>query len=206
MTNKMLVTQGLNELKLLDSRINRAISGAKFVAAAKDSENKVGNMTKDEFNTRAKADLQSITDLIGRRKAIKAAIVASNAVTEVEVAGFKMTVADAIERKTSIEYEKTLLNVMKKQYQLVESQVNKANMVMEDNINALVTTAYGGDKAKKDDYELIAKPYREANACSMVDPIKLADEIKELENYIEGFLSEVDSALQISNCVTMIEF
>ena len=31
---KMLVTQALNELKLLDGRINRAISNGEYVAAA----------------------------------------------------------------------------------------------------------------------------------------------------------------------------
>lgn len=203
---KLLVTQGLNELKLLDARINRAISGAKFVAVAKDSINKVGNMSKEEFAIRAKADLQSISDLISRRKAIKAAIVASNAVTKVEVAGITMTVADAIERKSGIEYEVSLLKAMKTQYVTAEGQMNRANIEMEDNINALVTAAYGRDKSTKDDYETIAKPYRDANASVMVDPVKLADEIKELENYTERFLSEVDAALQISNCITMIEF
>ena len=35
---KMLVTQALNEIKLLDGRISRAINTGNFVAAAKLSE------------------------------------------------------------------------------------------------------------------------------------------------------------------------
>ena len=42
-------------------------------------------------------------DLIKRRDAITKAIVASNAVTEVTINGETMTVASAIELKTSIE-------------------------------------------------------------------------------------------------------
>ena len=38
---KMLVTQALNETKLLDGRISRAIDTGNFVAAAKLSESKV---------------------------------------------------------------------------------------------------------------------------------------------------------------------
>ena len=93
---KMLVTQALNELKLLDSRINREIRTASFVSAAKKSEKKVTpNVTKEEFNTNAKSEMQSIEDLIDRRARIKKATVASNAVTTLEVNGETMT-RDAI--------------------------------------------------------------------------------------------------------------
>ena len=55
----MLVTQALNELKLLDDRINKAINDAVLVIAAKRSEKKVNpNLTKEEFEIRAKAGYQ----------------------------------------------------------------------------------------------------------------------------------------------------
>lgn len=80
---KMLVTQALNELKLLDDRINKAINDAVLVIAAKRSEKKVNpNLTKEDFEIRAKAGYQSVLDLIERRKKIKAAVVTSNAVTK----------------------------------------------------------------------------------------------------------------------------
>ena len=107
---KMLVTKGLNELKLLDSRIHRKIEEGEFVGAAKVSVPNInGKMTKEAFKANAKADYQSIVDLIKRRNAIKAAIIQSNAITVVEVAGKRMTVAEAIDKKSAIEYEKTLL-------------------------------------------------------------------------------------------------
>ena len=100
---KMLVTQALNELKLLDSRIEDATNNAIFVIAAKKNEKKVNpNLTKEDFEIRSKAFYQSIMDLIERRKKIKAAIVASNAVTKVTVHDEEMTVAEAIERKSTI--------------------------------------------------------------------------------------------------------
>jgi len=49
-------------------------------------------------------------------------------------------------------------------------------------------------------------PIREANEYSLVDPLDIEKRIKELSDKIEGFKSEVDSVLQISNCVTWIEF
>ena len=207
---KMLVTQALNELKTLDSRIMRAINSATFVTSAKICENNVtSNMSKEDFNKNTKADLQSIDDLINRRKNIKAAIVLSNAVTMVTVANVEMTRAAAIERKTSIEYERSLLRQMKNQYLTAQQKVNTKNTEMEAAIERLVATAFGKDSKtniKSDDYSAIADPYKEKNEWGLVDPIDILSQITKREEEIDAFINEVDSALQISNCTTYIEF
>ena len=41
---------------------------------------------------------------------------------------------------------------------------------------------------------------------SLVDPLKIEEVIEKLDNEISGFKSNVDSVLQISNCITSIEF
>lgn len=207
---KMLVTQALNELKTLDSRIMRTINGATFVTSAKICEKNVtSNVSKEDFDTRAKADLQSINDLIERRKTIKAAIVASNAVTMVDVAGVSMTRAEAIERKTSIEYEKALLQQMKTQYNNSFATVNRKNLEMEAAIERLVNTAFGKDSKttiKPDDYSSIADPYKKSNEYGLVDPIGIFDEITKRDEELDAFLSTVDGVLQISNCTSYVEF
>lgn len=207
---KMLVTQALNELKTLDSRIMRAINSATFVTSAKICEKNVtSNMSKEDFNKNTKADLQSIDDLINRRKNIKAAIVLSNAVTMVTVANVEMTRAAAIERKTSIEYERSLLRQMKNQYLTAQQKVNAKNTEMEAAIERLVATAFGKDSKtniKSDDYSAIADPYKEKNEWGLVDPIDILGQITKREEEIDAFINEVDSALQISNCTTYIEF
>ena len=207
---KMLVTQALNELKTLDARIMRAINNATFVTSAKICEKNVtSNMSKEDFNANVKADLQSIDDLISRRKNIKAAIVASNAVTVVTVAGVEMTVAAAIERKTNIEYEKSLLKQMKNQYMYAKQKVDMKNNEMEAAIERLVATAFGKDSKtniKSDDYSAIADPYKEKNEWALVDPIDVLNQITKREEEIDEFLSSVDSQLQISNCTVYIEF
>ena len=207
---KMLVTQALNELKTLDSRIMRAINSATFVTSAKICEKNVtSNMSKEDFNKNAKADLQSIDDLINRRKNIKAAIVASNAVTMVTVAGVEMTVVAAIERKTSIEYERSLLRQMKNQYLTSQQKVDAKNTEMEAAIERLIATAFGKDSKtniKSDDYSAIADPYKEKNEWALVDPIDVLNQITKREEEIDEFISSVDSQLQISNCTNYIEF
>ena len=207
---KMLVTVALNELKLLDSRIAKEITRGSFISSAKKSNPKVSPaMSKEEFIEEAKSKFNSVKDLIERRAKIKAAIVDSNAKTEVEIDGVKMTRADAIERKSSINYEKLMLNELKDQLNIHTAKVNSSNYEVDNKIDSLVQAAYGKEgknNIKQEDYDAIAKPYREANEWDIVDPLNLKDVIEEMEKRIDGFESNVDSALQISNCTTYIEF
>lgn len=190
--------------------INRAISNATFVVAAKTSEKKVNpSTTKEEFVESAKSSMKSIEDLIGRREKIKSAIVQSNAETVVEICGEKMTVAKAIDLKQFLSYKKDLLNSMKAQYDRATSNMNSNNATVEAKIDSLVATAFGKESKtniKPEDYAAIADPYRNANEWSLVDPLNIEERIRKDEEYIEQFYSTVDGILQISNCVTFIEF
>lgn len=205
---KMLVTKALNELKLLDARIYNEIRSADFISAAKTVEKKVNpHCTKEEFELKAKSSFQSITDLIARRGKIKAAVVDSNAKTKLTINGEEMSVAEAIELKTSIDYEVSLLNTLKSQRNSAQNAAVKNNLALEDRIDKYIESMLGKEaKGKKDDYSEMIEPIRAANEFSLVDPINVDKKIEELENRISGFKSEVDSALQISNCVTWIEF
>ena len=207
-TRKITITEALRELKTLDSRIMKAVSEYQFIGAKKKSYDKVGHFDKENFVTNAKAGYQSVKDLIANRDAIKGKIVHSNAVTNVEVGGKTYTVAQAIERKSSIEYEKTLLIAMKQQYKKVTDQVSKENNKVDNQINNMLLTYLGKDSDKKlneNDLELITTPYREKNEWELVDPLNLYDEIQELEKSIVSFEADVDTCLSISNSVTFIE-
>lgn len=202
------ITEALNELKLYDARIRKAISNIKLVGAAKKSSDKVGIVSKDTFNERAKADYQSVTDLMANRNALKSAIVRANAVTDVTIAGKTMTRAEAIERKNSIEYEESLLLEMKRQYATTMDSVNKDNKKVDSKVDELITTLVGRDsdkKLSKEDQEAVEKPYREKNEFEFIDPIGIYDEMLALESDIDGFKSEVDTVLVLSNATSFIE-
>lgn len=202
------ITEALNELKLYDARIRKAISNIKLVGAAKKSSDKVGVVSKDTFNERAKADYQSVTDLMANRNALKSAIVKANAVTDVTISGKTMTRAEAIERKNSIEYEESLLLEMKRQYATIMDSVNKENKKVDSKVDELITTLVGRDsdkKLSKEDQEAVEKPYREKNEFEFIDPIGIYDEMLSLESDIDGFKSEVDTVLVLSNATNFIE-
>ena len=207
---KILVTQALNELKTLDSRIDRAIRNASFIVQAKTSDSKVNPaVTKEDFIKNAKASYDSVEDLIKRREVIKTAVIESNAKTMIEICGEKISVAKAIDMKDSIEYKKKLLTQMTLQRDIAKSDMAAYNITMENKIDQLVSTAFGKESKqniKPEDYESIAVPYRTANEHSLVDPLKLDEKIEALERYIEDFEANIDAKLQVSNCVTYIEF
>ncbi|MCI8749711.1 MAG: hypothetical protein HFH67_17965 [Lachnospiraceae bacterium] len=205
---KISITEALNELKLYDSKITKEITNATLCGATKKSSDKVGVVKKEDFEDRAKASYQSVTDLIANRNTLKSAVVKSNAVTEVTVDDKVMTVAEAIERKNSIEYDETLLNEMKRQYANATATVDKENKKVDAKVDDLLTTLVGKDsdkKLNKEDQEAVEKPYREKNEFEFIDPLGLYEKIQALEADIDGFKSNVDTVLVLSNATTFIE-
>ena len=206
--NTMTITRGLAELKLLDKRINHKISESNFITANKKSNKKInGIYTVDEFSQNAKAQYQSVLDLIERRKKIKTAIVNSNANTIVNIAGKEMTVADAIERKESIQYEQTLLNTMRKQYSTSLGKMQIENEKVNAKLDELLNTSFGKENKQKvsdDEISIISKPYLEQNEFVLINPLEIHKKIESLNEEIDNFISEVDYVLSESNSITRI--
>lgn len=202
---KLTITRGLVELKLLDKRINDRIHSINFVGVVqgkKDITTKL--LKKEELEKEAQSGLQSIKDLIERRKKIKSLIVASNAETKVTIGDKKYTIADAIERKNSIDYEKTLLRELKSQLEKTESEITKQNKKMEETLENLLGQQLMSDKKKTEDAEQFIKSYKELNEYKIFDPISIRKSIKEIEEEIDMFLAEVDFILSESNATTFI--
>ena len=207
-TRRISITEALKELKLYDQKITKALSSASFIGAKKKSDDKVGVFKTENFIKNAKSGYQSVTDLIRNRAKIKAAVVQSNAVTKVEIAGETYTVAEAIERKSSIQYEKYLLTGMKSAWKVATDKVSKENARVDAQVDKMLETFLGKDSDKKvseSDLSAISDPYREKNEWELIDPLDLFTKIGELEDEIDCFEADVDVRLSVSNSVTYIE-
>lgn len=204
----MSIHQALSELKLLDSRIERAISAGRYIGTKKLVESKVSQTrtTVKEFNERAKADLDSVRALIERRSAIKSKIVASNAVTKVTIGGIEYTVAEAIERKSSISYEDDLLRTLRYQFGKCVEEVESFNNRVEREVIAEVDRQ--NQREENWNVEQIKKYtdlQHEMRKWEVIDPLNLEQTINELTESIEQFNHEVDFVLSTSNATTFIE-
>lgn len=205
----MTVHKALCELKMLDKRINESIMSAEFCRANKHSNVKIDGGTIAEYEAAAVSKYQSTMDMIVRRDAIKRAVVASNAATEVTIGGNRYTVADAVElRRHGLSYRRTLLQAMTLQLKRVRSAIEQKNgEELTRAADKMVEVYYGRQtdvKAITEEMKATREKFIEDNTYELLDPIRIENRIRELDKEITAFETEVDSALSVSNAVTEI--
>lgn len=207
-TETMTIHKGLAELKVLEKRIHNTIDNAKLCQVNRHSNEKIEGVSIEEYKKRIQSSYDKMNDLINRRDAIKRAISHSNAVTEVEIAGSKYTIAVAIEmRNHGIEFKARLLSEMKKQYGQAMAKLETRNGAeLEKKVEDQIVALYG-QKENGTDPERIKATRKELMtqySYDFIDPLKLEEVMNKLEKEINDFISEVDSALSTSNALTTI--
>jgi hypothetical protein len=197
------ITRALVELKTLDSRITKAITSNTFILCK--TKNRNYQVLEDEFKKTTLSEYQSINDLVTRRAQIKNAIVKSNAKTEVEVAGLKMTVSEAIEYKQVIRYKQELLDILKRQRQGVTIESEAHRQKVQNKIDDNIKIICGKDtKADVQTIQSITDGIMKGDPVEVYDPLNLDKVIKELEVSVEEFSANVDYVLSESNALTTI--
>lgn len=211
MTNeKMTVHKALSELKTLDSRIEKGMNSVSFVFANKHGNGTVKGITVAAYTAEIKSAYQSVTDLMARRNAIKRAVTLSNAAQKVTIGGNEYTVAEAIEFKNhAIPLMKSLLNKLAKDYETARGMatINNGSNVLETRADDYVRSLYGNTDMKNASEEIkkVRADFIAAQTMEIVDPIGISQETKALEEKINGFVVDVDSALSVSNALTEID-
>ena len=210
--NKMSVTRALAELKRLDDRLNRMSTDQSIfvsVAVGQGDKQKVLGVSDTVQNvvSQIQSNRDRVNSMIEMRAKIKSAVVASNAATKVKLGAREMTVAEAIELKKSIEVKRNMLSTYRRQVIQANALVAKQNAALEAQIETNLATIYGNEKGKVDAsmFEAIAKPQREQKEASLIDPIKINDLIKSLEEEISLVETELDFTLSEINAKTEIE-
>ena len=206
---KMTVHKALAELKTLDDRINSEITGSVFVRANRHNNMKIFGKTIPDFMADTESSYQSVKALINRRNAMKRAVVLSNAVTKVEIGGVEYTVAEAIEMNNhGMENLVGLRNCLREQYSSVKRMVESENgdKLVQACENYIQATFGTKDQINNPDIEMAQKVYMTNNTYDIVTGLDIEEVIKELTDRIDAFKAEVDSALSVSNALTVIEF
>jgi hypothetical protein len=203
---QITITEGLCKLKTLNNRIQKETNSAIFITTSVGGKLDPQFKSADDFSVKAKAAVQSLKDLIEQRNKIKAAIVSSNATTDVVIAGKTYKVAEAIERKSSVQFEKALLSTMIQQFNLAQRKVEQTNRQAQERLDKLLEQTFGKDaKVDPDNIKTMSDGFMSKNEAKFVDPLNIMEHIENLNNDIEEFLSNVDVALSVSNSTTFIE-
>jgi len=117
-----------------------------------------------------------------------------------------MTVAEAIERKSSIELDKSLNRRMREQYfgnkQGVESHNQKATDTANQQVEKMLGTDTEGDKSAQ--AKTLFDVSYDANKAELLAPPDIEAQIEKDQDAIDKFESEVDFILSESNTKTMI--
>ena len=218
MSEKLLITQALDERDLLVKKINDKIKKAPFLDMIRNNEDTVAGarIGKEEFEKQAKAALQQINDLIARFQKIDAAIVASNATTKIQTSYGEFTVAGAISlrgrlRGTGVyrddaEFEGTLLQKMERELHNKVQIVDEKNRKMQSTAEQMRLTILGKDSKAKEDAPLeVVESYVCKNTTVLVDPLGVEKMIEEMKEKRDTLLRELDTQIKVSNATTYIE-
>lgn len=205
-TETMNVHKALAELKILEDRIDLAITSATFCVANKTSNTKIAGVSVEDYKSIIKGYWDKVNDLIARRTAIKRAVQLSNAVEKVTINGQEMTRVEAIEMKNhGLEAKRDLLRRLRNQYTNALVKIDSENRELEKRADNYITNFLGSkENAKGEEAEAARKTFVDNNQFILVDPLKIKDKIEALEVEISAFESEVDSALSVSNALTVI--
>lgn len=208
----MTIHKALSELKVIDSRISKAVRDCKFATVNKHSNEKINGMLIDDYRREQENLFKSACDLINRRNAIKRAVVQSNAVAKVTINGVEYTVAEAIDMKNhGMDGRRELLRQMIVHLAAAETSIERYNGdELQNRADAYIKNLYGNQtdlskltgEMRSDREKFIAQQTSEIVTPMGMD---LRKTIKEFEDEINSFMVEVDAALSVSNATTTIE-
>lgn len=197
------VADALNRLKVIKARIAAGIA-APVIAVR--SANRIPQFNSlAHFETSARAAMQSTTALLRNYTTLKSALVESNAQTRVMIGGVEMTVAAAIERKTSIAQEQALLSNLTTQLMSAKRTADSQNAQVLQQAEKQAISYFDGkpDKQAKEYADFISS-YVARNQSDILDPLGLEGIVALMSKGIEDFLANVDLALTTSNVRTEI--
>lgn len=218
MSEKMLVTQALDERDLLVKKISDKISKASFVDTIKPNEEKVfeKKIDKTEYAREAEAAYQQINDLIERFQKIDAAIVESNAKTEIKTSYSNFTVAGAISLRSRFrgmdaydgdaDFEGKLQRKLQSEYNERVRFCDNKNSQLQLTAENMRLSILGRDAKIKDEKPLsVVEAYVKENTTELVDPLDVKKKLEALEEKRNVLLTELDTQIKVSNATTFVE-
>lgn len=218
MSEKMLVTQALDERDLLVKKIADKIAKASFVDTMKPNEEKVyaKRISKEDYAKEAEASYQQIMDLVERFQKIDAAIVASNAKTEITTSYGAFTVAGAISLRSRLrgigvyeydaDFEGNLQRKMETEYNERVRFCDNKNSQLQTTAENMRLSILGKDSKTKDDKPLsVVEAYVKENTTELVDPLDVKKKLEALQEKRSTLLTELDTQIKVSNATTFIE-
>ena len=154
--------------------------------------------------------------MIARYQKIDAAIVDSNARTEVKTSYGTFTVAGAISLRSRLrglgvyeeeaDFERNLQKKLRSEYEERVRFCDMKNSQLQTTAENMRLSILGRDAKTKDEKPLgVVEAYVKENTTELVDPLKVEKKIEDLEEKRNILLRELDTQIKVSNATTFIE-
>lgn len=217
MAEQMLICNALDERDFLRKKIEDAISDLAVVTARRKKDEKIHGVPVTEYEKNAISSYQSIRDLIERFHLIDRRITLANATTEIELkSGRTITRAEAIalrnslkgNGKTNTAFETMLLERLISQYSIAVQAEQRFNSIADDQLESYKSSLVSRDKSQKElsenEIKMVGAMVEDLYGV-LVDPIKVSEQIKKLDDEYGNLLTELETAIKVSNATTYIE-
>lgn len=203
---QMSLHRVLSELKMLDKRINGGIAKLNVIGIKK-GDKFLNPVSEETFSKEANSDIESLESLIVRRYELKRALILANAENKVSINGMFITIAEAIDYKSVIEYKKKEYNRLHNLYSEALEKYERECKKNEDGLEKFILTLTGKDSSKlsSDELSSLTETYNKSNEIKMVDPLSLKNKLDKLKEEIDSFENEIDSVLSEANATFHVE-
>ena len=210
--------------KKIDDIVNNIKKGKKSLIGFYQTVNPtIGTMSPEEYKQDITSTWQKLNDLIVERNKLNDVVMAANGGTNMETATLvevkavrsllktgeteKLTIAQAIARKKYI--INTLLPLVAKLNAHVTIRVENYNRSKEDmqfKLMDQVNKQFGPEsaasaKARTEYQDAISKNYE----ITLVDPIKSVDKMEAAKEFLEDYVTTIDSVISNATETTMVE-
>ena len=205
MKKTFTLTRALVELKLYDSKIDKAIKDLKAVSYSVNNIVTDYRTTPKEFINEYNSQMQSITDLRNNKIILKNALMKANAETKVKIGEKEYTILEALNRKNDISTENLLINTLKNSLKNALSKSNQIKDVIESNIEKTINAKSSSSGNQSKDYIQTVRDSYKDQMPELVNYDVVEKLVSEKEAELNEFISEVDFALSEINAITKID-
>ncbi len=214
---QITIHRALAKIKTTEKRFQSLMNSGIFVSSqVGQSQVTPGGRSVQDMTTEIKANYDSAVSLLKNYEELKLAVIRSNSgitkdtsgLEETKIGGRDMLVAEIIaKQKYVMPFHKKLIDVLSTQYNRVNSEIERKNSKVHDNLVHVLSGISNGSNEKLSEAQVqsISETYYANNSCFIVDPLKLSETIRKLQKEYDEFLDEADSRLSEANALKMVE-
>jgi predicted transcriptional regulator len=205
-TKTMTLTRTLNEIKMLEKKINKYSDSSVLWLSVSKNGQVSGVQDLAQMKSTVEGNKQKLNDLIDRRNELKKKLLEANNSITIDVAGKTYTIAEAIDRKSFIYTEKNIFSQIKRQVVGVKTIYDQEQARLDQKVENTVAQALQGD-GRKDPTVVagIEKSVRDNLKIAIEDPANIEKWVEDTINEIEEFENEIDFTLSEANAKNTIE-